>query len=239
MRYKNSLKTKNGLIINKVLSGRSNVYLITNGNENILIDTGIAFSRKRLLKRLGKLGAERIHYMVLTHSHFDHTGNARLIRDKFKPLTIIHKEETKFLQTGSFLYPDGTSFLPRLIIRTFARWFAGFIRFRPCTYDLAAEERFDFNFFGLNIYLLHTPGHTPGSVSVIVDDEIALVGDAMFGVFTGSIFPPYATDVSQMVKSWGKLLNTGCTLFLPSHGSANSRKLVEREYKKWSAKLFN
>jgi hypothetical protein len=67
---------------------------------------------------------------------------------------------------------------------------------------------------------------------VIVNGELALVGDAMFGVFRNSIFPPFADDVPQMVKSWGKLLDTGCSLFLPSHGSANSRALVEREYTK-------
>jgi hydroxyacylglutathione hydrolase len=94
------------------------------------------------------------------------------------------------------------------------------------------DDRFDLNEFGFNAYLMHNPGHTGGSMSLIVDDEIAIVGDAMFGVFKWSVFPPFAEDSAQMIKSWGKLLATNCSLFLPSHGSANIRMLVEKDLKK-------
>ena len=65
---------------------------------------------------------------------------------------------------------------------------------------------------------------------VIVDNEIALVGDAMIGKFPGSIFPPFADNVPVLVSSWGKLLRTGSLLFLPSHGTQNNRRLVEKCY---------
>ncbi|MEI6091898.1 MAG: hypothetical protein WCR42_15690 [bacterium] len=67
---------------------------------------------------------------------------------------------------------------------------------------------------------------------MVVDDEIAIVGDAMFGVFPWSVFPPFATDIPQMVESWGKLLDTNCQTFIPAHGTANSRKLLMEEYNK-------
>jgi hydroxyacylglutathione hydrolase len=63
-----------------------------------------------------------------------------------------------------------------------------------------------------------------------VDDEIALVGDSMFGIFPGSIFPPLADDTDTMINSWGKLIRTNCRLFIPSHGTANNIDLVKREY---------
>ncbi len=65
---------------------------------------------------------------------------------------------------------------------------------------------------------------------MIVNNEIALVGDAMVGMFKNSIYPPFACDTEQMVESWGKLLETGCSLFLPAHGTENSRELVEKQY---------
>jgi hypothetical protein len=61
-------------------------------------------------------------------------------------------------------------------------------------------------------------------------NEIALVGDAMFGVFKGSVFPPFADDVNQMVASWKLLLATKCNTFLPSHGSTCSRDLLQKNY---------
>jgi len=52
----------------------------------------------------------------------------------------------------------------------------------------------------------------------------------MFGVFRYSVFPPFAVDERQLLKSWGKLLDTKCTLFLPSHGTENPRWLVQKDY---------
>jgi glyoxylase-like metal-dependent hydrolase (beta-lactamase superfamily II) len=62
------------------------------------------------------------------------------------------------------------------------------------------------------------------------------VGDAMFGVFWWSVFPPFADDVPIMIRSWGKLLNTGSKLFLPGHGTENSRELLEKQYNKYKLK---
>jgi glyoxylase-like metal-dependent hydrolase (beta-lactamase superfamily II) len=94
------------------------------------------------------------------------------------------------------------------------------------------DNLLDLNDLGINACIMHTPGHTSGSISVIVDDEIAIVGDTMFGVFGGSVFPPFAENVLQMIQSWGKLLQTNCKVFIPSHGTANSRSLVEKDYVK-------
>jgi glyoxylase-like metal-dependent hydrolase (beta-lactamase superfamily II) len=77
---------------------------------------------------------------------------------------------------------------------------------------------------------MHTPGQSCGMMSVIIEEEIALVGDAMMGVYPNSIFVPFAEDADQLLMSWGKLLTTPCALFLPGHGSPISRALVEKCY---------
>ena len=99
------------------------------------------------------------------------------------------------------------------------------------------DEKFDLEDYGFYAYILHTPGHSPGSLSVIIDEEVAFVGDTMFGIFKGSVFPPFAEDVNRMINSWGKLLKTGCSVFIPSHGSANNRSLVQKEYDKRIKKI--
>ena len=45
------------------------------------------------------------------------------------------------------------------------------------------DQYFDMKALGFNGYILHTPGHSPGSQSIIIDNEIALAGDSMFGIF--------------------------------------------------------
>jgi hydroxyacylglutathione hydrolase len=223
-------RTKSGYKIIKALSGRSNVFLLTNGEKNILVDTSPGRLWKKLDRRLKSLHIRCIDYLVITHAHYDHAENAFRLKTRYNVQVIVHKSEANDLSSGGNGKIDGTNAFARFMIKILSKLLAGKMAFEPCAPDLLVDEKMDLNGMGFNAYILHTPGHTPGSISLIVDDEIALVGDCMFGVFKGSAFPPFALNTGQMIESWGKLLNTGCSLFLPSHGSADSRELVQRDY---------
>jgi hydroxyacylglutathione hydrolase len=224
--------TPNGYKIVQVLSGRSNVFFLTNGLTNILIDTGPGFMWEILQRSINSLGIEEINLLILTHSHFDHAANAARIKEKFKAQVIIHQSESKYLNSGDNILPVGTNHLSRFLVRNFAERFRSVARYQPCNHDLTFDETYDLTNLGFNSCLIHTPGHTEGSCSLIIDDEVAIVGDTMFGIFPGSIFPPFAYDQIQLMKSWEKLLATRCKFFIPSHGSANKRSLVEKEFNK-------
>jgi hydroxyacylglutathione hydrolase len=222
--------TKSGYSIIRVLSGRSNVFLLSNQTKYILIDTSPKFMWRKLQRRLKHLNINNIDYLVLTHTHFDHSENSNRVKEKYNALVIVHKNEETFLATGENIVPQGTGPLSKTIVGLFAKQFLSLAKYEPCQSNLTVDSVFNLNEFGFNAYILHTPGHTPGSMSVIIDDEIALVGDTLFGVFPWSVYPPYATDPSQMIESWGKLLQTKCKVFIPSHGSAIPRSRVEKDY---------
>ncbi|MDD4374510.1 MAG: MBL fold metallo-hydrolase [Bacteroidales bacterium] len=226
-------KTKSGYEIIQILSGRSNVFLLTNGDKNVLIDTSVSRLWNRLQQRLKKLGINNIDYLFLTHAHFDHAANANRIKSKFNASVIIHKNEVGYLLKGDNILPKGTTFITRPMVKVFSKLFSSSLfKYDPCEPDLVVDSYYDLKDIGFHAYLIHTPGHTIGSMSLIVDDEIAMVGDTMFGVFKWSVFPPYAEDEKIMIKSWGKLLATNCLIFIPSHGTENFRLLVQKDYKK-------
>ncbi|HPT15120.1 MAG TPA: MBL fold metallo-hydrolase [Bacteroidales bacterium] len=222
--------TSSGCTITKVLSGRSNVFLLTNSSSAILIDSGIGLMWSGLRDRLLKLGIQHIDYLVLTHAHFDHVNNAKKIVDNFGAKVIIHEAEAEYLAKGEMVMISSTNAFIRQMIKTLSGFTLMNISCRPCPYYLTFKQRFDLDQFGFNAYIMHTPGHSQGSASIIVDNEIAIVGDAMFGVLPWSVYPPFLQDEKQLVESWRKLLETGCDLFLPSHGSGSSRKLLTRNY---------
>lgn len=227
-----SWKTRSGYEITQIMSGRSNVFSVTNGETNILIDTSVSLLWSRLQKRLAGSGINKIDYLILTHAHFDHASNAKRIKDKFDALVIVQKEEAGYLLNGNNILPDGTTVFTRLFMKLIGKLLLSGFKYEPCKYDLLVDSHFDLKNFGFNAYLMHTPGHTIGSMSLIIDNEVAIVGDAMFGVFKWSVFPPYAEDSEQMIQSWSKLLDTNCSVFIPSHGTENSRLLLQKEYNK-------
>lgn len=223
-------QTKSGYKIIKVLSGRSNVFLVTIGEKYILVDTSPGSLWKKLDRRLKKMHISHIDYLVITHAHYDHAENASKLKNRYNARVIVHRNEADYLASGGYWMVEGTNAFARFMIKALRKLASVKMAYDSCKADLVIDERFDLNNLGFNAYILHTPGHTPGSVSLIVEDEIALVGDCMFGVFRDSAFPPFALDCRQMLESWRKLLDTGCRLFLPSHGTENSRNLVQRDY---------
>jgi len=226
----------NGYRIDQLLSGRSNSYLISSENGNVLVDTGRKNKRSILLKNLKKLHAEKINWLILTHTHFDHCENAGFFQKNFNCRVVVSEKGLSNVKRGYSPLPRGTNPFSKFISSIGNHFLTGLFHFERFEPDHTYDEFFSFSIPGIDIELMATPGHSDDSISIIVNNEIALVGDAMFGVFKSSIFPPFADNPAEMVESWGKLLETECHTFLPGHGAEIKKELVNREQIKYSRK---
>lgn len=227
--------TPNNCKIYQITKGRANSYLVMDNDISIMVDTGIKKSSKEVMEKLDDLlDGKSLSYLVLTHSHYDHVENAAMLKNRYYAKIIIQKNEAECLKNQkNQLIPQGTNLTTRLgigLVMRIKTRVNKFLKYEPADPDILVDDDY---FISPNCYIIHTPGHSKGSMSIIVDDEVALVGDAMFGVFWWSVFPPFADDVPKMIRSWGRLLKTSCDFFLPGHGTGNSRKLLKKQYDKY------
>jgi hydroxyacylglutathione hydrolase len=222
--------TGSGYKITRVLFGRSNVFMLSNVKSKLLIDTGSMGDRKRLMKKLGRIYSPDA--VIMTHTHFDHAGNAGLLKEQFSPKFIIQEKEKDYLESGDSPIPHGTRPWTRLIYSLGAEKKQHWFHVQGVKADIIIGELYDLSDFGFKAYILHIPGHSAGSCCVVVDNEFALTGDTLIGVIPGSAFPPWGDDAAGIIRSWKKLLDTGCHTFLPAHGFAVSRKRLEKEYER-------
>jgi hydroxyacylglutathione hydrolase len=229
-------ETRSNHAVQRVLAGRSNAFLLSSGSGRILVDTGRGNRWAALERRLADAGVDRLDALVLTHAHFDHAENARRVRDRFRAMVIIHEAEAGFLERGDAPLPAGTVLPTRLLTSRLRRALQPRFQYDGCPVDLAVTDRFDLARWGFNGYLLHTPGHSAGSMSVVLDGDLALVGDAMVNLPWARVFPPFADDVRQLVRSWDRLLRTGCRVFLPGHARPIDRPLLERSFERRRAR---
>lgn len=225
-------KTKNDALIRLIKVGITNCYFIEKNELKILVDTGQKM-KSEILKSylLSALGKNNLDYLILTHTHYDHTENASMLKKQFNPQVIVHESESDFLANGFTRLPKGTNIITNFISGLGNRFARKIGEYYPLKADIMINESYTIqNMNGIEI--IHTPGHTIGSISIIIDDEIALVGDTLFGIFTKSVLPPFADDKESLIESWKKLLKTNCLTFLPAHGKRIKRSPIENQINK-------
>jgi glyoxylase-like metal-dependent hydrolase (beta-lactamase superfamily II) len=220
--------TGKGTSIVRLTPARCNIYAVTRNGRTILADTGIAFDRSRIEHALERRGLIP-EAVVLTHTHFDHAGNAAWLSREYGSPVVVQEAESEFLAAGDTPIPEGTYAVTRGLV-SLGKKVTPMFHYEPCRADYVFRDTFDLNLFGINGYIIHTPGHSPGGATLVIDDVIAIAGDSVIGTTPGKPFPPFADDVELLLGSWKKIIDTGCETFLPGHGKPLSREEIINEY---------
>lgn len=211
-----------GVRIDPITLGITDCWLIQ-GDGIILVDTGVPNKVTRFRRRLRDLAIrpEDIRLIVITHGHYDHIGSARDIKAITGAPIAMHHEERVCLEKGRISMPPGVTPWGRLFmkIRVVAK---PFIRVPEADVDIGITEKgLSLSEFGISGRVIPTPGHTGGSVSVLLESGEAFVGDlAMNKVplrFTPGL-PIFAEDIHRVKESWKKLLEMGAETIYPGHG---------------------
>ncbi len=222
--------TGKGTHIIRLTPARCNIWAVTRNSRTIIVDTGISFDRSRIENALERKGLIP-EAVILTHTHFDHAGNAAWLQAEYGAEVVVQEAESEMLASGDMPIPKGTYTFTRGLV-SIGKKMGPVFRYDPCVAEHVFADQFDLNRFGINGFIIHTPGHSPGGATVVIDDEIAIAGDSVIGTMPGSPFPPFADDVPLLISSWRKIIDTGCRSFLPGHGKPVSREEMIIEYNK-------
>ncbi|MBA8758938.1 MBL fold metallo-hydrolase [Staphylococcus schleiferi subsp. coagulans] len=188
----------------------TNTYFIENDTELILIDP--SSESKKILNRIQQ-SQKQLKAILLTHAHFDHIAALDDVLKQYDVPVYMHPEEFDFLsepeKNGSVQFQAYG--LP--IITSHAN---------PTAIEEGHHQIGQFQFDAL-----HTPGHSPGSLTYVFD-EFAIVGDTLFNNGIGRT-DLYRGDYETLVDSiQDKIFNLDETLPLyPGHGPFTT---VENEY---------
>ena len=199
--------------------GYSNVTLLVNGSNSVLTDTGVRGGLRQcinLIKQAG-LTPRDVKLIVLTHTHYDHAGNLNALQKYTGAKVMVHKNEFKDLQNGFTPIPDGMGSLTGFISRLGRAIIPRFASPKPFIADLINENEFDLSPFGIDGRVIHTPGHTMGSQSVITGKTI-ISGDTFINMKSGVNFPHFANDPELLLKTWENIFEMDLEEIYPGHG---------------------
>lgn len=149
-------------------------------------------------------GHARLLAIWLTHAHFDHVGAVKALRERFKVPAWLHEADVPMFEAGPFQ------------AASYGLSFEG---------DEVPAERFfegqGLSLGGLSFTVMHTPGHSPGHVTVH-GHGIALVGDCLFAGSIGRTDLPFG-DTAELGRSLRRIVALPPeTRVLPGHGPATT-----------------
>ncbi|HVS29725.1 MAG TPA: MBL fold metallo-hydrolase [Solirubrobacteraceae bacterium] len=165
----------------------------------IVVDPGD--EPQRIIDTIADLGVDGVDAILVTHTHFDHIGAvAPLARATGAPVYCPELEQ--------FILADITSWTP-----------PGFGPFESYDADHAVKGGEHLSLAGIEIDVLHTPGHSPGHVTYAVGDHgLLLSGDVLFEGSVGRVDLP-GGDWATLLESIRRLVDgyPGETRVLPGH----------------------
>ena len=199
-----------------------------------MIDAG-GLNKLRHFKKVlakNKIDPARIKLIVITHSHIDHCGSARDIRDFTGAKIAMHASERECVEQDTVMEPKGVNWKGKIVAPLIFSIKVPFPKFSPDI--LLNDEPYPLNEYGIDGQIIHTPGHTVGSVSVILNSGEAFVGCMAHNGwpfrFTPGL-PILAQDIDAIKENWEALIDRGVTFVYPGHGKPFPVEFIKNRLK--------
>ncbi|OUS24006.1 MBL fold metallo-hydrolase [Gammaproteobacteria bacterium 45_16_T64] len=216
--------------------GMVNAYLVASTNGYILVDAGIPNSENKIGKALKRHGLtfRDIKLIVITHAHADHAGSAYKIQKYSRAPIVAHEADLPYYLREKAMTYCTTGWFGRFFIKTGIP-LVEYEKFIPDIL-LKGTDSLDLAPFGVNGAVFSTPGHTQGSISIMLSNKKALVGDLVSsGILLGGIIrngtampPPFEDSSVEIAKELSSLLVQGVETFYMGHGGPLAADEVRR-----------
>lgn len=193
----------------------SNCFLLVDGGRGILIDAGV-YPESRL-RRIEELNMT-LDLLINTHCHFDHAGGDSFLVEKTGVKVAVHESDALSIESG------GRETMSGLFNNAGSK----------VKVDLKLKDNQVIKYGGIKLQVIHTPGHTPGSICLYeCKSKLLFTGDTVFkdGVgrtdFPGGSQSDLKTSVRKLVEFAKE--NDVCRVY-PGHGPVAEKEDLKKAY---------
>ena len=166
--------------VHPVKLGHVNIYLIETKSGHILVDAGMPRMEDKLDGAFKEAGVDpkSVLLIIATHGHLDHIGSIAHAQEVTGGKVLCHRSLASDVENGKAEKAVSRNLLGHLLNLLTGLMGSKFDGIRP---DILVDDEFDLAEYGIAGRVIHTPGHSPSSISITLDNGEALVGDLVRG----------------------------------------------------------
>lgn len=162
--------------ITRIKGGTDNCYLVSDGKKAILFDTSSAEGLDQVIEVCRRY---EMKALVLSHPHFDHAENAAAISEKFNIPVAYHKADDELFDNYDAQPLRSYGIVGFVVLQMSLKALRNAKVNRP-EYHVYIQEGDTLADYGFpDIRVVELPGHTKGSIGLLIQDHAVLVGDAL------------------------------------------------------------
>lgn len=216
----------------------NNVFLVKGDKGSVLVDTGMKMkigSKPQadviFEKLCENVNPEDIKLIIITHAHADHFGNLSELKKKISAPVLIHELDAMSMEKGENAPSEPYGVIGKLTVKLFSSGEAS--GKDEVKADIVMKsEKMDLKEYGVDAVIIHTPGHTRGSISVLTADGKALTGDLFMSILRKNTpgYPFFIYDMDIWRESAKKIIDSGVKLVYPSHGNVYSIEKIKKRF---------
>jgi glyoxylase-like metal-dependent hydrolase (beta-lactamase superfamily II) len=200
--------------------GHANIYLIKTESGCILVDAGMPNKNKELDEAFRKEGVDpkSVQLIILTHGHLDHVGSAAYAQEITGGKILCQRSFSQDLADGKIETAVSQNFRGRIL-----NYMSGLLgsKIEAAQPDIVVDEELDLNEFGIAGKVIHTPGHSSSSISIVLDNGEALIGDLVREENPGQVgLGMFYEDEKTVFESLRKIMAFDPKVIYLSHGSS-------------------
>ena len=205
--------------ITRIKGGTDNCYIVSDGKKAILFDTSSGDSQTEVLEAVSKYDLKLV---VLSHPHFDHAENAALISKQFNVPVAYNKADDEIFDNYDSQPLKSYGLVGFVVLKMSLKVLRETKVNRPSDYFYVKDGETLGEYGFPDIRVVELPGHTKGSIGLLVGDSAILVGDALDNWIrpgVGHLF--YDLDVQK--KTADKIRSYGHRRIYYGHGKPTDK----------------
>lgn len=217
-------------------AGMSNAYYIIGDKGVIAIDTGANMGKDAVYQQCEAAGIlpGDIKLIIITHGHADHFMNLPALKAVTNAEILCHENAAHFLINGELPDVDiaGRTAFGTALLKKQAREGGPVEAVPKINPDILMQDAYDLRPWGVEGKIYHTPGHSRGDISIVLDCGDAIVGDLFAAeAFHEDSDMPYffysGARFEEAQESVQKLLDLGVQMIYSGHGNPSDRTYVK------------